>query len=192
MKSVKNYYSLLIFVILGILTASQTATAQNALSPQDRKTMTDFENQAKGYSKMREDIEAKMPKISKDASAEQIETHKKEFQKRVLAARTAAKPGDIFTPAASVLIRKIIKTEFSGKDGAELRKKVLEAETKGVPVAVNTAYPDSKEQVEMPPKLLLVLPQLPKQLRYRFVGTNLLLVDRENGLIIDYLTNALP
>ena len=66
------------------------------------------------------------------------------------------------------------------------------AENKDVPVKVNVVYPDSKEQLEMPPALLLNLPQLPKQLRYRFVGTNLLLLDRENGLIIDYLTNALP
>jgi hypothetical protein len=44
----------------------------------------------------------------------------------------------------------------------------------------------------MPPSLLLALPQLPKQVRYRFVGTSLLLVDRENHLIVDYMTNALP
>lgn len=44
----------------------------------------------------------------------------------------------------------------------------------------------------MPPTLLLNLPQLPKQVRYRFVGRNLLLVGRENGLIVDYLTGALP
>jgi hypothetical protein len=44
----------------------------------------------------------------------------------------------------------------------------------------------------MPPTLLLRLPHLPKQIRYRFVGPNLLLVDRENGLIIDFMNNALP
>ena len=154
--------------------------------------MDEFENQAKEYSRMREALEAKLPKMPKEATADQIETHKMTFQKLVQQSRAGARQGEIFTPAASALVRTIIKTEFSGKDGADLRKKVLEAETKGVPVKVNVSYPDSKEQVEMPPALLLVLPQLPKQLRYRFVGTNLLLLDRENGLIIDYLTNALP
>jgi hypothetical protein len=38
----------------------------------------------------------------------------------------------------------------------------------------------------------LKLPQLPKQVKYRFVGRHLLLVDRENGLIVDYMKNALP
>jgi hypothetical protein len=44
----------------------------------------------------------------------------------------------------------------------------------------------------MPPTLLLKLPQLPKQVRYRFVNRHMLLVDRENGLIVDYMLNALP
>jgi hypothetical protein len=28
--------------------------------------------------------------------------------------------------------------------------------------------------------------------RYRYVGRSLLLVDRENGLIVDFMTDALP
>jgi hypothetical protein len=86
----------------------------------------------------------------------------------------------------------MIKREYSGEQLQELRKTVMEAETQGVPLRINYPYPESKELLEMPPTLLLKLPQLPKQLRYRFVGTNLLLVDRENGLIVDYMTSALP
>lgn len=90
------------------------------------------------------------------------------------------------------MIRAIIKSEFKGRDRQELRETVFGAETKGIPVRVNYSYPESKEMLEMPPPLLLALPQLPKQIRYRFVGSYLLLVDRENNLIIDYMTNALP
>ena len=81
---------------------------------------------------------------------------------------------------------------MKGRERVELRQTVFEAETKGVPVRVNAAYPESKELTEMPPSLLLALPQLPKQVRYRFVGTNLLLVDRESNLIIDYMQRAVP
>lgn len=192
MKSVKKRYSALILTILGILAVQLSASGQNILSPADQKTRIEFEKQAKEYSKLRESIEEKLPKLPKDATADQIEAHKAVFQKEVLAARSGAKQGDIFTPAAAGLIRNIIKNEFRGNDRTELRKTVFEAETKGVPVRINFAYPDSKEQVEMPPSLLLNLPQLPKQLRYRFVGSSLLLIDRENGLIIDFMTNTLP
>jgi hypothetical protein len=191
MKSVHKYYSLLIFITLGII-AVPAAAAQSKLSPADQVAMTAFERRAKEYTQMREGIEDTLPGLPTDASANQIETHKKNFQAKVLAARTNAKQGDIFTPEASALIRKIIKNQYPGKERIELRKELSEAENKDVAVAVNVAYPDSKEQLEMPPALLLALPQLPKQLRYRFVGTNLLLLDRENGLIVDYLTNAIP
>lgn len=192
MKSVKKYYILLLLLAFYGLAFHQTITGQEILSPQDKKTISDFEKKAKEYSKLRERIEGRLQKLPSEATAEQIEKHKLTFQKAVQTAHKNAKQGDIFIPSAADLIRRIIKNEFKGKDRLELRKTVLEADTQGVPVKINFVYPDYKEQIEMPPTLLLSLPQLPKQLRYRFVGRNLLLVDRENGLIIDYLTNALP
>jgi hypothetical protein len=162
-------------------------------SPQEKLLVDEFEKRAKEYVKLREQLEEKMPKLSKEAKPEEIEAHKKELQSRVRAARDGAKPGNIFTPEAAMFIRAKTKEEFKGKERAELRKTVLvESETKAVPLRVNYPYPESQEQLEMPPTLLLQLPQLPKQLRFRFVGSNMLLVDRENGLIIDYMTKALP
>lgn len=192
MKSVKKYYILIMLAAFYSFVFHQTVTAQSVLSPQEKQVISEFEKQAKDYSKLREQIEERLPELSKDASAEQIENHKISFQKAVQSARGNARKGDIFSPAAAELIRKIIKNEFKGKDRLELRKTVFEAETAGVQVKINFPYPDSKELVEMPPTLLLALPQLPKQLRYRFVGSSFLLVDRENSLIVDYMTNALP
>lgn len=192
MKSVKNYYSLIVFLAFSGLLFLQTVAAQNILSPQDKKTIAEFENAVESYSKLRGRIEGKLPKLSKDATPEQIEAYKVAFQKSVQAARQNAKQGEIFTPAATELIREMVRTEFKGQERAELRKTALEADTKGVPLKVNVPYPDSKELVEMPPALLLTLPQLPKQLRYRFVGRSLLVVDRDNSLILDYMTNAIP
>lgn len=175
-----------------VLVHSQTP-APPPLSAADKQTAEAFENRAKDYVKMREALEEKMPKLSKEAKPEEIQTHKKQFQDRVRAARAGAKRGDVFTPEAMTLIRAMIKDEFKGRERVELRETVLkESDTKAVPLRVNYPYPESQELLEMPPTLLLRLPQLPKQLRYRFVGHSLLLVDRENGLIVDYMTNALP
>lgn len=174
-------------IVAGLL--SVTAIAQD----HNKHIAEAFEKRVKDYVKLRENIEAKMPKLSKEARPEEIETHKKQLQESVRAARAGAKQGDIFTPDAATLVRAIIKEEFKGKDRVDLRKAVLvEAEVKAVPLRVNYPYPEVKEQLEMAPTLLLKLPQLPKQIRYRFVGRNMLLVDRENGLIIDYMGNAIP
>lgn len=185
MKTANKIFLILIFA--GAV--SVTVMAQN----QNKQLAGEFEKRVKDYVKLRENIEAKMPKLSTEAKPEEIETHKKQLQESVRAARAGAKHGDIFTPDAATMIRTIIKEEFRGKDRVELRKAVLvDAEVKSVPLRINYPYPEVKEQLEMPPTLLLKLPQLPKQIRYRFVGRNMLLVDRENGLIIDYMGNAIP
>jgi hypothetical protein len=196
-SDMKSKQALLIWTVVVCLAASQLARGQTpappTLSAADKQTVEAFEKRAKGYVKMREALEEKMPALSKEAKPEEIQTHKTQFQERVRAARVGAKRGDVFTPEAATLIRAIIKDEFKGKDRVELRQTVLkESETKAVPLRVNYPYPESQELLEMPPTLLLRLPQLPKQLRYRFVGHSLLLVDRENALIVDYMTNALP
>jgi len=171
---------------------NQTQTTA-PLSAADKQVAETFEKRVKEYAQLRENLEEQMPKLSKEAKPEEIQTHKEQFQERVRAARAGAKHGEIFIPEAQALIRRIIKHEFKGRERAEFRDTVLnEADTKSVPLRVNYPYPESEELLEMPATLLLRLPQLPKQVRYRFVGHNLLLVDRENGLIVDYMTNALP
>lgn len=175
-----------------LLAIQQKQDWQAGVSPQAKQTIAAFEKRVKDYVSLREGLEGKMPKLSTDSTPEQIEAHKKAFQETVRTARGGAKPGDIFRPDIVKHIRTTIRSEFKGKDRQELRKTVLEAETAGVPVRVNYPYPENKELVEMPPTLLLKLPPLPKQVKYRFVGRHLLLVDRENGLIIDYMLDALP
>ena len=173
--------------------AQQAQGAKVSLSPAEQQLVSTFEKRVKEYVSMRESIDNKLPKLSKDAKPEAIDAHKLALQKGVQAARQGAKQGDIFTPAAVTFIRATIKDEFKGRERQELRKEVLvEAENKAVPIAINQPYPETQELLEMPPTLLLRLPQLPKQVKFRFVRNHLLLVDRENGLIIDYMTDALP
>jgi hypothetical protein len=169
---------------------AQDVTPKAEVSPKHRAAFAAFEARVKEYVALREKIEGKLPKLSKDATPEQIEAHKTAFQDAVRSARAGAKPGDLFTADAARHIREVVKAET--KDRREVRQTVLGAEVKGVALRVNYPYPETQELIEMPPTLLLKLPQLPKQVRYRYVGRSMLLVDRENGLIIDFMPDALP
>ena len=166
--------------------------AQVTVAPKHKAAFDAFEARVKEYVAMRESLEEKLPKLPKDASPEQIEQHKNAFQGVVRAARAGARPGEVFTPDVVRHIRTVIKSELRAKDRRELRQTVLASEVKGVPLRVNYPYPESQELIEMSPTLLLRLPQLPKQVKYRYVGRNMLLVDRENGLIVDFMRDALP
>jgi len=195
MKSVCKGCSLALILAAFVWTA--TAQDPTAISSQkvpgvDDGVITDFENRVRVYTQRRETLETELPALSKQATAEEIAAHKSALLKKVLAARKGATRGEIFTVESEKAIRLIISAHFKGRDAAELRKEVAEAENKTVPVRVNAVYPEAAELLEMPPKLLLALPELPKQVRYRFVGNNLLIVDRESHLIVDYMTNALP
>ena len=172
--------------------AQVAQTAPPQLSAVDKAAVKRFEGRVKDYMKVRNAVKAKLPKLSKDATPQQIETYRESFEARVRNARTGAKPGDIFNHDGSDYIRRTLKMNFKGKDRVELREIVFNGETAGVKVRVNYPYPDQTEFVEMPATVLLNLPQLPPEVKYRFVGRNLLLVDRDNNLILDYMTNALP
>ena len=184
---------LLCLIILSVsVIAQEKKDSQIEISAKDKETIKIFQNHTKEYVKAREEVRKKLPKLSKESTPEQIKAHDAAFEDGVRKARAGAKPGDVFSRDIANYIRTLIKAEFKGKDRAELRETVLEADTKGVSLRVNYPYPETKELTQIPPTLLLKLPQLPKEVKYRFVGRHLLLVDTDNGLIVDYMLNALP
>lgn len=162
------------------------------ISPADKQTIKTFEARVKDYVKLRNRVKGELPKLPKRATPEQLESYRESFENKLRVARTGAKPGDVFTKAAMDYIRRTLKANFKGSDRAQLREVVFDAETAGVKLRPAYPYPEPLELVEMPPTVLLNLPQLPPEVKYRFVGRNLLLVDRDNNLIVDYMLNALP
>lgn len=150
-----------------------------------------FRERVKDYVAMRERLEETLPKLSKDATPEQIKTHQDAFVALVQKERIGAKQGEFFTPDIVTYIRKTIQQDMSGLQKKRMKKTVTE-EKPQVPLRINYPYPDEEEMVTMSPVLLLKLPTMPKQMRYLFSGRHLLLVDRETRLIIDYTLNILP
>ena len=177
---------------LGQSTQSAALAPPAVVSPADKAAIDTFEKQVKAYVELRNKIRENAPKLSKDSTPEQIHAYRTALEQSLRNARAGAKRGELFRPEAADYIRRTLKTEFQGKDRQELRDKVFETELQGVVLRVNYPYAQSAEFSEMPATLLAKLPQLPKEVRYRFVGRNMLLVDRESDVIIDYMPDALP
>jgi hypothetical protein len=166
--------------------------AQQTQTPVPEPVNTAFNERLKQYIKLREKSARELPKLSDKSTPAEIEANLVTLRSSIVAARVGAKPGDLFTPDIASHIRKTVRQEFQGERLRQLRETLREADTKGVPLRVNTPYPETKELTEMPPTLLVKLPVLPKQLHYRFVGRSMLLVDKEARLIVDYMPQALP
>lgn len=180
-----------VFAVQAADTRGQAPSAQNPVA-RPAAGLAEFNERVKDYVKLRERLADKADKPSAESKPLEIEAYQIAFAEQIKVARARARAGDIFTPQTTKHVRQVIKDEFKGERLKELRALAQEPNPRGVALRVNAVYPDSKEIVEMPPELLLKLPELPKQLRYRLLGRNLLLMDREARLIIDYLPDVLP
>ncbi len=110
-------------------------------------------------------------------------------------ARATAKPGDIFTPEARPVIKRLLATVFGGPDGKQLKASIMD-ENPVDPVAlkltVNGRYPDTVPLTTIPPQVLQTLPKLTEDLEYRFIGDWLILLDVHAHVIADFIDDALP
>lgn len=168
------------------------ALAPPPVTPAEKAVIEAFENEIKEYVKLCKKVRETAPKLSKDATPEQIQAYRTSLEESLRNARKGAKRGDIFLPEVGAYIRRTLKKEFQGKDRKDIRDIAFETELTGVVLRVNYPYAQSAEMSEMPATLLSKLPQLPNEVRYRFVGHNIILVDRESNLILDFMPDAVP
>lgn len=116
----------------------------------------------------------------------------------IVSKRDDARPGDLFRRDVQPLFRRLIAEQLKGPDTAAAREAVgegnpaREEDSVPVPVRVNGAYPSGASRSTVPASLLLALPPLPSCLHYRFVGSDLLLVDSVAQIIVDFLPAATP
>src|SRR5688572_12510265 len=96
-----------------------------ALSPADSKIVADFQVRVADYVKLHEKIESSLKPLPKEATPQQVDAAQRQLMAGIVAARTGAKPGDIFTPESQAYIRKVLAAQFAGKEGAEKRASIL-------------------------------------------------------------------
>lgn len=153
-----------------------------------------FEKALKAYLDLRQDAIKSVPDISKSSEPEAVAARQKAVAERIRGARKGAKPGDVIVSEVRPLLRQRIDGALSVRPAAQQKEIATgnPAHEGGVhvPITVNASYPAAAPRSNMPPEVLAVLPPLPKQLEYRFVGDHLLLLDVEADLIVDFMTKA--
>ena len=167
-------------------------TSASLTSGQDNTAVTQLNANLQEYLKIRARAAEGLPK------AKQLTNDPKEIEKRQRALAAAvqvergdAKQGDIFSPDVRKYLGGIIRGEAKGATKEATREGNPKDEGAPVPIGVNKPYPKGAPLSTMPPDLLLKLPQLPKDLQYRFVGETLILFDSLSGLIVDYIPNTM-
>ena len=105
--------------------------------------------------------------------------------------RASAKQGDIFRPEIADALRHQIGAAFEGPRRALLLDDMAEQLTTPAPTQT-TRINQRLEAPRVPPRLVELLPPLPKQLEYDFTDRTLVLRDVDADVVVDYLPNAFP
>jgi hypothetical protein len=149
-------------------------------------------NRLKDYIDLHTKLERSLPRLPKDATPQEIDKNQRAFEALVRNARARAKPGDIFTPEARPVIKRLLATVFGGPDGRQLKASIMDENTVGIRISVNGRYPDTVPLSSVPPQVLQTLPKLSEDMEYRFIGDRLILLDTHAHVIADFIDDALP
>ena len=151
-----------------------------------------FATRVAAYAAMHREIEqqvfARVPYTDLEAGLAAVAR----FREAIRATRPDAREGDFFAPIAAALRRDLRRA--LRERGLEPRDLIAEmrddAEEGARPPLVNEPLSWALGNT-MTPSLLAALPELPKELEYRFVGPHLVLIDIDANLVVDILRNAL-
>jgi hypothetical protein len=152
----------------------------------------DFENHVAEYVTLHKTASSGIPALKPAESASAIARRERALADKIREARPTAKQGDIFTPGVVMEFRRLIRMAMQGSEAVHVRQSLHRAEPVALRLRVNDAYPANVPLQSTPPSLLLNLPHLPKELEYHIVGRNLILLDIEANLVVDFIDNAVP
>jgi hypothetical protein len=168
-------------------TPVQKATASPA-NP-DSAILADFNARLDNYVKVQRALLKRVRQKETEDPAE-ITARQQVLAGQLKHIRSNAKQGDIFTPQVAAMFKRLMYPELKGAEGRETKNEIKE-EAPAVELKVNATYPSSQPLTTVPPNLLANLPQLPKDVEYRFVGKHLILRDVDANMIVDYMYNAI-
>jgi hypothetical protein len=174
----------------------------------DAKVLAKFQHEIEEYVDLHQELLHRVPTVGPQSTPEEISAHQQKMRVAIQKERKGAHQGEIFKPSVEAAFRRIIEKELAGPDGHGIVDAARQGNPRveGVPtpqspnaqikrsvtVAVNAAYPDDAPMSSVPPHLLLKLPQLPEEVKYRFVGRDMILRETEANVILDYIKNVLP
>jgi hypothetical protein len=152
----------------------------------DAETTAEFMRRVQDYDALRSRLEVGLPPLVVTTDADAIESFEHALADRIRHAR-GKRRGQVFTAPMEGQLKRMLAQRADASTIAAL----MEDGPGEFDVDVNDTYSKRYALATMPPNLLLALPDLPKDLEYRFVGRHLILRDARANMIIDEIPYAI-
>ena len=153
----------------------------------DAETLALFARQTQAYADRRAKLEVGLPPLQVTTNADDIERFEHRLAERIRRGRSSHRY-QIFTRTMGEEIKQLLRAHA----GPATVALVLDDGPVEFDVDVNDSYSKQRSLATMPPNILLLLPDLPSDMQYRFAGRHLLLLDIRANMIIDEIPFALP
>jgi hypothetical protein len=201
-------------ILLGSLSgAACSSTSTESIAPpqtveMDAETLRKFQHEVEEYVELRKEAVKRIPPLDDKSTPTKVDAYQNALTNAIIVFRKGSKRGEIFKPEVEQAIRRTLNREFSSPQGPGLMKDIKQGNPRvegnplpqdpskeartNVTLAVNVRYPETAPYSSVPPSLLLKLPLLPPQVRYRFIGRSLILRDTEADVILDFIPDVVP
>jgi len=151
-----------------------------------------FQRSVDEYLALRHRLEPTLPPLAMSSDPQRIHDAVESRAAAIRQARAHQRAGEMFNPAVTGLFRRRIQDAVSKSGDAIERvlQQIHDHDARRERPAVNGRF-SWRTAVATPASILSLLPALPDELQYRFVGRDLALVDTDADLVIDVLPDAL-
>ena len=185
--------ALLVSSATGIACARKPVEAPEAAprSTNEDRIIADFKARLANYEAVSSKHRGDVFPPGQETAAEEIHRRQKQLAARIVAALPGWQQGNIFAPEIAALVKRRLAEAMSGPDGANNRAAIFDDAPPAQKVIVMTEYPTGAPVATVPSEILKLMPVLPKELEYRFVGRDLILFDVSAYLMVDVIPEAI-
>jgi hypothetical protein len=152
----------------------------------DPETLAEFNRRVQDYAALRRRLEVGLPPLVVTTNADDIERFEHRLAERIRHAR-GDRHGQLFAPAMEGQVKRMLQVQA---DPVTVDA-IMDDGPGEFDVDINDTYSKKRSLGTVPPKLLLILPELVPDLQYRFVGRHLIIFDPRANIIVDEIPHAL-
>ena len=153
----------------------------------DADTLAEFNRRIQNYVDLRERAERGVAPLRVTDDPDEITEIERQLTAALRRIRGSSSRGQIFSRRMQAQLKKLFASEVRG---ATLDAIMQDGPGK-LEVDVNETYAKDKPLATMPPNILQLLPPLPADVEYRFVGKHFILRDVRANMVIDEIPKAL-
>ena len=149
--------------------------------------VADFDARMLIYAELRADLQQGLPTLRLTDDPREIFRAEHSLAKRIRAVRSGAHGGEIFTSEISSAFKEALRLETRSSTCAS----ILDDNPGEFSYSINDTYPKRRPLSTVPSGILLLLPRLPADVEYRFLGQHLILHDTRANVILDRILDAI-